>query len=1000
MISQTLENRKTLLKALDRVTSLACRFFVVENVYRSRARLSSISLEKALDYEKQFEASLTSLYALVLEINARALCYLQRGKLVQVIYDSFNKNDWSTLLQDIDASESQCMSFTELIDGNKLHLGLQAQQKQLQTILDSIHNTEVQAAASKKDEELKSCLQILRTCPYEDRKNTNCHRVPGTCEWFVNHRLFKQWNDSRESTVLLVSADPGCGKSVLTRYLVDEVLSADEDRPVCYFFFKDGFDHRMATHAISSLIHQLFWQKPELIEDSFVRKLQADGDSLVESFTGLWSMLERMTLRRSAGEIVCVLDALDECHDPDRLELIRSICELTRSATGKVKFLITSRPYSTILRRFRGHSNDAGIIRLSGEDEQEIDKIAQEIDLVIRSRVDLITNQMELEDDEKDFLLDQLLSIPHRTYLWVTLTLDVIENVTTFTKGNVRDCVQNLPSNVDEAYERILRRSQDIAKTKKLLHLVTSAFRPLTLAELSTAMAVEDHHTSNPRIEVMSEKRFKQAVRDLCGLFLTIIDSRVYLLHQTAREFLVRKGSDDSHDTTDEALPLACWKQAIHPVVSHRILAETCMRYLKILDPNGGSLVLFEYSSMTWFSHFRYAKPDWADPLTALAVDICTVQGTLGKWYARYQSRTIYPAFDQPLSIVSCFGIEAAAQLLLTKGAEVDCIDRKGRTPLMYAVSHGHSNLVKLLLSKKADVNRVGSDLNWPLSLAILYDYEKCAMLLLEHGADINLKNAEGTALNLAAENNSPAVINQLLARGADVNSRNERGITPLGIAVFNGDERLVAELVAYGADINIKDNLGNTALSFAADQMHEEIVEKLLKHGAYSDVRDGRGETALSLAVPARSQKMIEILLDSSTDLNIRNGHGRTPLFDAVILGEVGTVRRFIRHGAEVDIRDNEGVTPLQWVLSGHCEGRGRKILGFDLELQRCRDRLIQTLTDNGASLNIGDEQRERALLRWAERTGNQAVGERLRSEIGVKASRTSIDLDPETIA
>ena len=965
-------------------------------MYRSRARLSSTPLEKALDFKKQFEASLTNLYALILEINARALCYMQRGKLVQVIYDSFNKNDWSTLLQEIDASESQCMGFKELIDGNQLHLGFQAQQKQLQTILDSIYNDEAQAEASKKDDELQSCLRMLHTCPYEDRKDTICRRVPGTCEWFVNHDLFKQWNDSRESIVLLVSADPGCGKSVLARYLVDEVLDANEDRPVCYFFFKDGFvDQKTAAHAISSLIRQLFWQKPELIEDSFVRKLQADGDALVESFTGLWSMLERVMLRKFAGEIVCVLDALDECQDLDRSRLIDSICELTQSTNGRIKFLITSRPYGIILRRFRGHKNNAAIIHLSGEDEEENDKIAQEIDLVIRSRVDLIANQMDLEENEKDFLLDQLLSIPHRTYLWVTLTLDVIENLTAFTKGNIKHCVQNLPANVDEAYERILRRSQDIEKTKKLLHLVIGSVRPLTLAELSTAMVVEDHYTSNTRIEVMSEKRFKQAVRDLCGLFLTIIDSRVYLLHQTAREYLIREELDDSHDTLDKALPLPCWKQSLHPVVSHRILAETCMRYLKILDPNGSSLALLEYSSISWFSHFRHAKLNWADDLTTLAIDICAVHGTLGKWYTRYESRTNYPAFDQPLGIVSCFGIEAAARLLLKNGAVVDGVDQKGTTPLMYAVSHGHSNLVELLLSNNADVNKVGSDLKWPLSLAILYDHENCATLLLEHGADVNLRDADGTALNLAAGNNSSAITNELLARGADVNSRNEGGVTSLSIAAFNGDERLVAKLLAYGADINTKDNVGNTALSFAAYQMHEEIVEKLLKHGAHSDVRDDRGETALSLAVPARSQRMIEMLLDSSTDLNTRNGYGRTPLFDAVILGEVATVRKLIKHGAEVDIKDNEGATPLQWVLNGHCEGRGRQVLGFDLELQKSRDRLIQTLTDHGASLDIGDEQRERALLRWAERTRNQTVRERLRSELGVKASRKSNDYD-----
>ena len=81
--------------------------------------------------------------------------------------------------------------------------------------------------------------------------------MPGTCEWFTTHGKFHKWHQSSPDDpagLLWVSADPGCGKSVLTRYLVDDLLLNDNTRTVCYFFFKDDFpDQRSAAGALAAL---------------------------------------------------------------------------------------------------------------------------------------------------------------------------------------------------------------------------------------------------------------------------------------------------------------------------------------------------------------------------------------------------------------------------------------------------------------------------------------------------------------------------------------------------------------------------------------------------------------------------------------------------------------------------------------------------------------------------------------------------------------------------
>ncbi|KAH0523087.1 hypothetical protein TsFJ059_008138 [Trichoderma semiorbis] len=62
------------------------------------------------------------------------------------------------------------------------------------------------------DDAREALLRDLYTSPYLQRKNRNPDRVPGTCEWFMKHHDFHHWRDNTSSSMLWVSANPGCGK--------------------------------------------------------------------------------------------------------------------------------------------------------------------------------------------------------------------------------------------------------------------------------------------------------------------------------------------------------------------------------------------------------------------------------------------------------------------------------------------------------------------------------------------------------------------------------------------------------------------------------------------------------------------------------------------------------------------------------------------------------------------------------------------------------------------
>ena len=76
-------------------------------------------------------------------------------------------------------------------------------------------------------------------------------------------------------------------------------------------------------------------------------------------------------------------------------------------------------------------------------------------------------------------------------------------------------------------------------------------------------------------------------------------------------------------------------------------------------------------------------------------------------------------------------------------------------------------------------------------------------------------------------------VAERLIAQGADVNAKDNFGMTPLHSAAHAGRMDMVELLIAKGADINATSNIGQTPLALAKAKGHTEISELLRKHDA-----------------------------------------------------------------------------------------------------------------------------------------------------------------------
>lgn len=424
------------------------------------------------------------------------------------------------------------------------------------------------------DDRHRKCHQVFKTSEYEREKNRNPERVEGTCQWVLNHNHYQSWLKSTHDSLLWISADPGCGKSVLSKSLVDRELKSLESCSICYFFFKDNETQNNLSTALCALLHQLFNYQPRLLHHG-ISSWGRNGDKLQKETAELWRILLSSATDDAASNVICIIDALDECANEGQLTLIKFLTDYYNSSVKKpsrkstLKFLVTSRPYCGIERRFQGITTEFPTIRVAGEEANK--EISSEIDGVVHEWVRQLSTELNLQSHLQELLRARLQQIKNRTYLWLYLVFEKIRNCERRTEKKLVSIIDEIPKSVDEVYETILNKSTDRREAIILLSIIVSARMPLTLKEMDVAFALVDQDNVSSYGELQLERgNLKTVIRNLCGLFVYVADSRVHLLHQTAKEFLMKRdlGYREVSGT---------WKHSLVEQDCEVIMAKTCV---------------------------------------------------------------------------------------------------------------------------------------------------------------------------------------------------------------------------------------------------------------------------------------------------------------------------------------------------------------------------------------------------------------------------------------
>jgi hypothetical protein len=579
----------------------------------------------------------------------------------------------------------------------------------------------------KEDEARAACLEALfLTDPRDDREkllHAKDPRVDGTCKWIKTNALFDSWFRSH-SQLLWLSGGPGRGKTMLSIFLAEElerIAKDSRDTLFLQYFCSDDPKRNTGVTVLRGLVFQVLQLRPKLFDyilPSF--KIQKASLFTGSSFETLWRIFEAMLRDPVLGTIYCVLDGLDECDEASLVVLLKKFralfsTEFSESLTCHFNLIIVSRDYPDFIPEILSSSS---CIQLDLNAEREVNN---DIYRFIEVKVDELSVYKQYPEPLSVYVKEIFQNRAEGTFLWIGI---VAKELRKNKASEVEKALERFPPGLDQLYARMLLQIHvDRRETAaKILRWTVMAIRPLTLSELSIAVDVK------PSIGFSRDEVIRDQV-SCCGYFLTIKEDEVGFIHQSAKDYLLRKGPDSKPELENFR---------VKEDIGNLEVAQKCFYYLQngafadgevdLTGRNGPKdtsrlkdFPLLSYAAMHWPEHARSLAR--SEDIFSLSLPFYAKKSLVREsWLKTYWTAEMYRSPPDPftlLHLASFFGILPLAENLVFKKGWINRVKRllyvnqrdgDGWTALHRAADGGHEAVMRLLLKKGADVEAKTND--------------------------------------------------------------------------------------------------------------------------------------------------------------------------------------------------------------------------------------------------------------------------------------------------
>lgn len=397
---------------------------------------------------------------------------------------------------------------------------------------------------------------------------------PGTCSWLLREPTYVSWRNNEASAgdspiqfmsrILILEANPGFGKTVLSAIAIEDLKAAVTAGTYVTFFHFDG-EHegkRDRFKAWRAIVAQLLYETKNDLDVIDAAKILMDEGGSGQLFASDDEIEELLGILLRRFSVFIVLDGLDECHESHLLlEALQELC-----ATTDTKLLTLSRPTIRYPPPYlRDGRNIKWKMRLGSS------RNYSDIKLLLGNEMESFCKRgLVPAYHSEPSIVDEITSRSNGMFLWVRLLLNYVACPVLSPAERLRVLREtNLIEGLERMYECILqtidsRYLRERVFIFQIFNWMLVAYRRMTFGEIHTAVAIQK---GCPTTEDSYIVDFEQTLAASSLGLVETKDGKVQFIHPSVRDYLT---STDPSKTTFKALKNE----------AHLSLSSVCLSYL------------------------------------------------------------------------------------------------------------------------------------------------------------------------------------------------------------------------------------------------------------------------------------------------------------------------------------------------------------------------------------------------------------------------------------